>query len=108
MPDTNQQPLVKGRQWKLWLLIILVVGLLFDEWIAQWLQVPSIYYVRIPLCLIAFFMLVVFLDIRCPRCKLGLMGYAISQKSIGKWLDWLLAVKECPKCGFRRDSAHSE
>ena len=43
-----------------------------------------------------------FLFIRCPNCALRLVPYAMSKKSIGDWLSWLLSVNQCPKCGFSK------
>lgn len=37
--------------------------------------------------------------VRCRHCGLRLVMYAMSHQSIGQWLHWLLAVKQCPKCG---------
>jgi hypothetical protein len=36
---------------------------------------------------------------RCSNCGLRLVPYAMSHKSRGEWLRWLLALKTCPKCG---------
>jgi len=38
--------------------------------------------------------------IRCPRCGLRWLLYAIRRESIGEWLPWLKTFSACPKCGF--------
>jgi len=37
--------------------------------------------------------------VRCPGCATSLAWLALSQKSSGSWLAWLLEVSVCPKCG---------
>jgi len=37
--------------------------------------------------------------ITCPNCNLALVQYAFANVAYGKWLSWLLEVKECPSCG---------
>jgi hypothetical protein len=38
--------------------------------------------------------------IRCPRCGLRWLLYAIRRESVGEWLPWLKTFSVCPKCGF--------
>ena len=40
-----------------------------------------------------------FLTLRCAQCGLRLFWHAVSSKTMGGWLSWLLAVEKCPRCG---------
>jgi hypothetical protein len=42
--------------------------------------------------------------ITCPNCSLALVQYAFANVAYGKWLSWLLEVKECPSCGRSANS----
>ena len=37
-------------------------------------------------------------SIKCPKCKLKLLYFAIQKQKLGSWLTWLLELKECPQC----------
>ena len=43
------------------------------------------------------------LAIRCPSCRLSLVWFALSKKSTGSWLNWLLDEDTCPRCGHKTD-----
>jgi hypothetical protein len=38
------------------------------------------------------------LAVKCPSCKARWAWIALSTQGIGKWLDWLSRLNECPKC----------
>ena len=38
--------------------------------------------------------------IRCPNCQCRWVWWAMSRKESGAWLDSLLRMEECPRCGF--------
>ena len=41
------------------------------------------------------------LVIRCPRCRLRWVPWAIKNKSVGAWLKELLTMEDCPGCKAR-------
>jgi ribosomal protein S27AE len=38
--------------------------------------------------------------IRCPRCGLQLVAHAMKTQAVGSWLDSVITMRACPKCGF--------
>lgn len=44
------------------------------------------------------------LSVRCPRCGLRLVWYALSRQSHHAWLSWLLGLQTCPRCGLAHTS----
>jgi DNA-directed RNA polymerase subunit RPC12/RpoP len=96
--------LVASQKWKLWLLGALFaaagLGFLFTDGIARGLNVDP-FAVRMGTLLITFGTLAAaFLSVRCPNCGLRLVMHAMSHQSVGQWLQWLLTVKKCPRCGL--------
>jgi hypothetical protein len=95
--------LVEGQQWKLWLagamLAVAGAGFLVPDGIGRTLDVPgvSVQLGAMVLCLASLGWAAY--AVRCRHCGLRLVMYAMSRQSIGQWLQWLLAVKRCPKCG---------
>jgi hypothetical protein len=84
-----------------WMVVIIIAGIGFivPEYLSSLFSV-DLFLINITatlLCLIA--LIGASLSIRCAHCGLRLVWYALSKKGIGAWLDWLLHVKECPKCG---------
>ncbi len=39
------------------------------------------------------------LAVRCRACGLSLVWHGVSTKSVNDWLNWLLDVRTCPRCG---------
>ena len=39
--------------------------------------------------------------VTCPQCHLLLLHHAMTTQPASRWLDWVLNVPECPKCGCR-------
>jgi len=39
-------------------------------------------------------------SIRCPRCKLRVIWYAVSKVDHRVWTQWVFAFMQCPKCGY--------
>lgn len=39
-------------------------------------------------------------SVRCPGCRLSLVGHALSNQSHTAWLAWLVSVQECPRCQY--------
>ena len=101
----EHQSLVDSQQWKLRaaFAMVLVVGafMWFDRPIAGLLGLPR----YTPSLIGAFLGLATLvsasLAIRCPNCKLSLVWFALSRKSTGSWLSWLLDENTCPRCGHR-------
>lgn len=106
----NESPaLLAPQRWKLWLFgglaAAAALGLLFNDGIARVLDVDPLV-VQLAILLPSFSIFgAALLSVRCPHCGLGLVAYAMSHQSAGHWLNWLLAVKNCPQCG---KSAHQE
>jgi high-affinity Fe2+/Pb2+ permease len=38
--------------------------------------------------------------VKCPRCKIRWVQYAMGQKNASGWLVWLISFTECPECGL--------
>ncbi len=37
---------------------------------------------------------------RCPVCGTHWLQYALGEKSLNSWLNWLVTFTRCPECGF--------
>lgn len=103
-PGHDLPTLVAPQKKKLWLFggmfAIAGIGFLFTDEIAQVLRVAAVS-VRLGTLLLTFGALAAaFLTIRCPNCGLRLVLYAMSHKGVGEWLQWVLSVKTCPRCGL--------
>lgn len=48
------------------------------------------------------------LVLRCPQCHLSLLWHAVSKKTPGAWLGWLLGVRTCPRCALDERVEHIE
>ncbi len=74
------------------------IGFLFPENLSLLLPV-DMFFIDITATFLSVIVLVgASLSIRCQYCGLRLFWYAISEKNLGAWLDWLLHVEECPRC----------
>ena len=36
--------------------------------------------------------------VRCPKCQLRLLPWAMANRPVRDWLQWLYRVQECPRC----------
>jgi endogenous inhibitor of DNA gyrase (YacG/DUF329 family) len=102
--EDDAPALVASQKWKLWLFggvfAAAGFGFLFTDGIAQGFGVDP-FAVRIGTLLLTFGTLAAaFLSVRCPHCGLRLVMHAMSHQSVGQWLQWLLTVKKCPRCGL--------
>ena len=102
--DRSDLPsLVEGQRWKLWLagalLAVVAVGFLVPDGVSRVLGIAGVA-VELGATALAFLSLgwATFV-VRCRHCGLPLVKYAMSNQSIGQWLQWLLTVKRCPRCG---------
>ena len=39
-------------------------------------------------------------SVRCPECRLSVVGHALPNQSHTAWLAWLITVRECPRCRY--------
>ena len=95
--------LVESQKWKLWLSAALLaaaaVGFLVPDGVARVLGNLGVA-VELGALLLTFVSLGwAIYAVRCGHCGLRLVLYAMSNQSIGQWLQWLLTVKRCPRCG---------
>lgn len=106
MTEYDLPALVAPQRAKLWLigamLAIAGVAYLYTEKIAQALGIPIVAIQLGALVLVLTSLVAAFVAIRCSNCGLRLVPYAMSHKGLGEWLQWLLTVKTCPKCGLPR------
>lgn len=54
-------------------------------------------------CLFAVALAAAVVLLRCPSCGEHLFLHAISRRPVSRWLNWLVAVRECPSCGYTVD-----
>lgn len=40
------------------------------------------------------------LFIRCPKCGLRWLWYAVTKQNINGWFPWLVTLQQCPNCDF--------
>lgn len=104
MSQNDLPRLVTSQQWKLCLFAGLIaiagLGLLFTDGIAKSLMVHPIMIHLGALLLTIGTLTAAFVSVRCPRCGLHLVTFAMSRQGIGRWLHWLLTVRICPRCGL--------
>lgn len=102
-PSGDLPALIAQQKLRLWLfggmLGLAGLGLLFPEEIANAFGVAAVSVRFATLILTLSALAAAFLTIRCPHCGLRLVFYAMSHKGAGEWLQWLLEVRTCPKCG---------
>lgn len=102
-PSSNLPALVAQQKPRLWIFGVLLglagLAFLFTEQIASVINIAAVS-VQLAALAITFGVLAgAFSAIRCPHCGLRLVLYAMSHKGVGEWLQWLLDVQTCPKCG---------
>ena len=97
--------LVASQQWKLRaaFAMVLVAGALmwFDMPIGEFLGLSRYTPTLIGTFLGLATLVSASLAIRCPNCRLSLVWFALSKKSTGSWLNWLLDEDTCPRCGHK-------
>jgi predicted RNA-binding Zn-ribbon protein involved in translation (DUF1610 family) len=107
MIDDKLPALVAVHEKKLWLLggvlAVAGIGFLFTDEIAIGLGVAAVVIQLSALGLTCGSLVMAFLLIRCPNCGLRLVLYALSHRSMGGWLQWLLTEKTCPRCGYSHE-----
>ena len=101
--DSELPTLVEWQKWKLWLsgalLAVAAVGFLVPDGVARVLGIAGVA-VELGALLLTFVSLGwAIYAVRCRHCGLRLVMYAMSNQSIGQWLQWLLMAKRCPRCG---------
>ena len=106
--STEHTSLVNNQQWKLRAAFAMVLAagafMWFDRPVAEFLGL-SRYTPRLIGTFLGLATLVsASLAIRCPNCKLSLVWFALSKKSTGSWLNWLLDEDTCPRCGHRPET----
>lgn len=103
MTEDDLPTLIARQLRKLWLiggmLALAGIGIIFPGDIALIIG-ATVIAVRIgTLGLIFSALAIAFFTILCPYCGLRLVLYAMSNRSAGEWLQWLLKIKKCPRCG---------
>jgi DNA-directed RNA polymerase subunit RPC12/RpoP len=100
--------LVASQQWKLRAAFALVLVASAFMWfarpIAEFLRLSRYTPTLIGTFLGLATLVLASLAIRCPNCRLSLVWFALSKKSTGSWLDWLLDEDTCPRCGHKPDT----
>ena len=102
--DVAQESLIFPQFWKFYLGgvggVISGIGLFATDYFSKLFDIdPNLF----RLCATSFGLLLFvycFLSIRCPSCRLALIGHSISKQPHNHWDIWLLNLKSCPKCGF--------
>ncbi len=92
-----------GQFWKLIAVLVplgaLGVILIYQEWFSE--KVTVFTGRLLPITAVA---LLLFLwgciSVRCPRCKLRVIWYAVSKVDHRVWTQWIFAFRQCPKCGY--------
>lgn len=104
--DDRHSSLIAFQRWKLWLLGTMAAFaaflLFWSDQFASFLNTPiAPSLVTLSGTVLAAITLVAgVLSLRCPSCRLSLLWYGVSKKSIGSWLGWVLDIERCPRCGF--------
>ncbi len=103
MRDESHVALVKPQRWKLWLCALAVAALGASY---VWPAALAIFFgtsstiLKIAASVAGFIVVVgACLMIRCRACGLSLVWHAMSTKPANDWLNWLLDVQTCPRCG---------
>ena len=95
--DGDLPTLVEGHKWKLWLsgALLAVAGVGFilpNSFGGVAIELGALLLTFVSLAWVSY-------TVRCWHCGLRLLMHAMSNQSIGQWLQWLLTVKRCPRCG---------
>ena len=97
-PSDGQLPtLIEGQKWKLWLsgalLAVAGIGFVLPSRLGgATAELGALFLTFLSLGWAIY-------AVRCPHCRLRLVMHAMSNQSIGQWLQWLLTEKRCPRCG---------
>ncbi len=43
-------------------------------------------------------------SVRCPHCSARWLWMAVTEQPSGKWITWLLRLRECPRCAYPESS----
>ena len=101
--------LIASQRWKLWVLgpIAVCAGLLllWNRQLAFYVDADP-FLVSLGGAVLGLTTLVAgCLTLRYPSCRLSLLWYGVSKKSVGSWLEWVLDIQKCPRCGFEDSTA---
>ncbi|MGM9484642.1 hypothetical protein ACS5PN_25835 [Roseateles sp. NT4] len=99
MNTASSPPLISAMRGRLWL----AGGLLALGGTALWMPSPMAR--AAGALLLGLSLLLAVFSLRCPSCGVSLFWHAVSQHPIGRWLSWLLDVRECPVCHYRIDTS---
>lgn len=104
MSESNFKLLIAKQKWKfvmcgVWLLIA-GIGFLATERLSVVFSIPAVLINFGADAVVLLVLIGAVLSIRCPKCGLSLVWFAITTKSIGGWISWLFEVNTCPRCGF--------
>ena len=102
MKNNKNKTLIHSQKGKLLflgsVLIIGGIGFLFPEYLSHLLSMDR-FFINITATLLSMVAFIgASLSIKCQHCGLRLVWYALSKKSLGAWVGWLLRVEECPRC----------
>ena len=107
---THQITLVSHQHWKLQSAFasVLLSGSLmwFDRPIADLLGVSHYAPTLVGTLLSIATLVLAAVAVRCPSCGISLVWFALSRKSTGAWLGWLLEETTCPVCGYAANDAN--
>ena len=104
MNQSPASPLVGPQMWKLWLslagLVAAGLGLYAPRFLGGTLGAdPALVSVMSVVAGLGVF-IAAWVSVRCPECRLSLVGHALSNQSHTAWLAWLITVQECPRCQY--------
>ncbi|HPW48400.1 MAG TPA: hypothetical protein PLJ97_03575 [Candidatus Saccharibacteria bacterium] len=74
------------------------VFVLFPAPVASLLDVEEVLVGVLGVVIVSLIVLVLFPKIKCEKCNLRLIPYAMTHQPASSWLAWLLNLKQCPKC----------
>jgi hypothetical protein len=105
-------PLVGPQTWKLWLslagLLAAGLGLYMPSLLGGALgAAPALLSVVSVVAGLGVF-IAAWTSLRCPGCRLSLVGHALSNQSHTAWLAWLITVQECPRCQYSQPKGRQE
>ena len=104
MDNASPRPLVAPQMWKLWVsfvgLLVAGGGMYAPALVGSALGVdPALLSILAVVAGIAVFVSA-WIAVRCPGCRLSLVGHALSNQHHTAWLGWLISVQACPRCGY--------
>jgi hypothetical protein len=105
MRDDSLVTLVRPQRWKLWLCAVAVAAVgtcyVVPAALATLFDISSAM-LKLAASLVGIMVLVgACLAVRCRACGLSLIWHGVSTKSANDWLNWLLDVRTCPRCGHQ-------